>query len=171
MRTLKFPAVLLHQGNKIMAEHDTVINLDQLPINVTAAYHDGNRKSWIEFIRKARVVVIPTLPTITAAGVSVYLDAMALKKCVILSDNPASRGILTEQAIIVPPQDPQRLAEAIREAWVDMELREQIATMGWEYAQTLQGEKRLLKDILECCASSLDREAGKFEIETGHRGE
>lgn len=171
MRTLKFPAVLLHQSEQIMFEHDTNIQLGQLPMNVTPSYHDGNRKSWIEFIRKARVVVIPTLPTITAAGVSVYLDAMALKKCVVLNDNPASRGILTEQAIIVPPQDPQRLAEAIRMAWMDNGRREQIATMGWEHAQTLQGEKRLLKDIVECCTSFLGREAGNIETKINHREE
>ena len=171
MSRLKFPAVLLHQGEKIMGEHNTIIQFDQLPMNVTAAYHDGKRESWYDFIRKARIVVIPTLPTITAAGVSVYLDAMALKKCVILNDNPASRGILTGQAIIVPPQDPQRLAEAIRMAWTDDDRREQIATKGWEYAQTLQGEKRLMKDIIECCASFHDKEIGNLEIETGHRGE
>jgi glycosyltransferase involved in cell wall biosynthesis len=157
MRYLKYPAVLLHQGIEIMAKHDTIIPLDQLPENIKVIQHDGDRNSWFEFIQKARIVVIPTLPTITAAGVSVYLDAMALKKCVILNDNPASRGILEKEAIIVPSQDPHRLAEAIRESWENHELREYIASEGQKYAQTLQGEKRLLKDIIECCAAHIGR--------------
>jgi glycosyltransferase involved in cell wall biosynthesis len=152
MRLLEYPGVLLHQGSQTMAKHGTTLPVN-LPANVRVVQHDGGRKSWVEYIRKARVVAIPTLPTITAAGVSVYLDAMALKKCVILSDNPASRGILTGEAIIVPPQDPVRLAEAIREAWENDELRERIASAGREYVQTLQGEDRLLNDIVDTCAT------------------
>jgi glycosyltransferase involved in cell wall biosynthesis len=156
IRLLKYPCVLLHQDWKEMAKHGTNIQLECIPDNVKPIQHDGNRQSWAEFIRKARVVVIPTLTTIRAAGASVYLDAMALKKCVILSDNPANRGILTREAIIVPPQDPARLTDAIREVWENHELRERIASAGREYAQTLEGEKRLLKDIVECCVRLVD---------------
>ena len=40
----------------------------------------------------ARVVVIATVPTtIRSAGISTYLVAMALKKCVIITDGPATR--------------------------------------------------------------------------------
>ena len=102
------------------------------------------------------MVAIPTLPTITVAGVSVYLDAMALKKFVILSDNPAIRGILKDETIIIPPQDPLRLAEAIREAWENDELRDRTASAGREYAETLQDEARLLGDIVECCAALIE---------------
>jgi glycosyltransferase involved in cell wall biosynthesis len=160
MRLLEYPGVLLHQGSQVMAKNGTTIPVDGMPANVKVVQHDGNRKSWVEYIRKARVVAIPTVPTITAAGVSVYLDAMALKKCVILSDNPASRGILTGEAIIVPPQEPVRLAEAIREVWENHELRERIASAGREYVQTLQGEDRLLNDIIELCAKLAGADPG-----------
>lgn len=152
IRNLKYPTIILHQGYQKMRDYNTKINLENLPQNVKAVYHDGNQTSWGEFIRNARVVVIPTLPTITAAGVSVYLDAMALKKCVILSDNPASRGILKDEAIIVPPQNPSLLAEAIHNAWEDNKLRERIASAGREYANTMQDKNRLFTDIIECCA-------------------
>jgi glycosyltransferase involved in cell wall biosynthesis len=152
MRLLEYPGVLLHQGSQTMSKHGTALPVECLPANIRIVQHDGNPKSWVEYIRNARIVAIPTLPTITAAGVSVYLDAMALKKCVVLSDNPASRGILNGEAIIVPPQDPGRLAEAIREAWENDELRERIASAGREYVQALQGEDRLLNDVVESCA-------------------
>lgn len=151
MKILKFPSVILHQGIEKMNQHGTEINLNNLPNYIKAVYHDGNQHTWAEFIRKARVVVIPTFPTITAAGVSVYLDAMSLKKCVILSDNPASRGILKEEAIIVPPQNSTRLAEEISNVWENSEYRENIASKGLEYANNLKDKKRLLKDIIECC--------------------
>ena len=106
MQLVTYPGILLHQDREILVEHGTRVHLEGLPANVKPVQHDGRRENWVEFIRNARVVAIPTLLTITAAGVSVYLDAMALKKCVILSDNPASRGILKDEAIIIPPQDP-----------------------------------------------------------------
>lgn len=152
MSSLKYSTIILHQGTHRMREHGTEIDLDNLPKYIKTVYHDGNQDTWVEFIRKARVVVIPTLPTITAAGVSVYLDAMTLKKCVILSDNPASRGILTDEAIIVPPQDPARLADAIRGAWENQDLRERTANSGREYAKTVRDKKRLLKDVVDSCA-------------------
>ena len=158
IRISPYPSVLLHQGPQIMAKHGTIFHLGSLPDNVKIVEHDGKQESWIEFIRNARVVVIPTLPTITAAGVSVYMDAMALKKCVILSDNPASRGILKDEAVIVPPMEPLRLAEAIREAWENDEFRERIASKGRKYAQSLQGEYRLLFDIVEHCVALEEKE-------------
>jgi glycosyltransferase involved in cell wall biosynthesis len=68
----------------------------------------------------ARLVVLPITPQIRGAGISVYVQAMALRKCVIISAGPAAEDVLTSgQAIIVPPSDPAALRQAIERAFTD----------------------------------------------------
>ncbi|MCI0628017.1 MAG: glycosyltransferase family 1 protein, partial [Acidobacteria bacterium] len=88
---------------------------------------------------------------------SVYLLAMGLRKCVIITEGPATRGLLTDEAIIVPQSDPAALADAIRRAWDDDDLRERTANAGRRYAERLQGEARLLADIVNTCGDLVFR--------------
>lgn len=68
-------------------------------------------------LRRARLVVVPLRDTIQPSGQSATLQAMACAKPVILS---ANRGLWDRAqierhraAILVPPGDPQRLADAV----------------------------------------------------------
>lgn len=68
-------------------------------------------------LRSARLVVVPLRTgTTRSAGQQTYLAAMALGKPVVVTDSPGVRDYVRdrETGLIVPPNDPQRLSEAIR---------------------------------------------------------
>jgi glycosyltransferase involved in cell wall biosynthesis len=153
MRRVPCAGVLLYHDLANMAENGTPLDFDKLPANVRAVEDDGSAGSWLAQMRRARIVVLTTLPSsIRAIGVTSYLMAMALKKCVIITDGPATRGILHDEAILVPPGDPVALAAAIERVWNDAELREQTAARGRAYAEKLGGTERLFGDILRICS-------------------
>ncbi|HYT92187.1 MAG TPA: glycosyltransferase [Gemmataceae bacterium] len=152
MRLLTYPAVLLYHDRALMEQNGTPLSLDDLPANVRPVEDDGSMASWLERMRGAKLIVLTTLPSsIRAIGVSSYLVAMALKKCVVMTDGPATHGILSDEAILVPPADPVALADAIRRAWEDSSLRERTAEAGRRYAEALGGSDRLLADVLAVC--------------------
>ncbi len=161
MRQVGYPGLLLYEDTNLMKEGGTDFDLRQVSANLTIEKNVGE-KSWVEYIAQAKIVVIPLLPRSGyAPGLSLYLMAMAMKKCVIITEGLSTRGILTDQAIIVPPQDPMALAEAIRHAWQDAELRERVAAAGQRYASGLAGEARLLRDTLNISGRLVEgKEAG-----------
>jgi glycosyltransferase involved in cell wall biosynthesis len=73
---------------------------------------------------------------------------MALGKCVIISDGPATRGIVTpDLGIVVPPQDPAALRQALLQAWNDPALRQRLGCAAQQYARSLGGEPQLLTTL------------------------
>lgn len=153
MAKVPYPGLLLYQHDaSFMETYGTSVDLNELPSNIRAECHDGNNDTWIDFIRRAKLIVIPALPnSIYAPGLSLYLLAMALKKCVIISEGPQTRGLLKDEAVIVPPSDPQALAEAIRRSWGDDDFRRTTADAGRRYAESCAGESRMLQDIVRIC--------------------
>jgi len=97
------------------------------------------------------VVVAITADCINAAGTSVYLSAMGLGKCVIATECPGTRGILTdgEQAILVKSGDPGELRSAICRAWEDESLRTRIAECGLAYAINLGDEAAMVQRFVD----------------------
>ena len=165
MQLVPYPGLLLYHDRERMKRDGTFLSLEQLPQHVRAIEDDGSPTSWITHLRDAKVVVIPTLPNvIRAIGISSYLDAMALKKCVIISEGPATRDILTDEAIIVPPGDPQALAKAIRDVWEDDALREQTAAAGRNYVAHLHSSRHFVTTLLAVCrrVAGKDGTAGSF---------
>lgn len=151
MGQVGYPGLLLYEDTGLMKEAGTDLDLRHVPSNLKIEKNVGE-KSWLESIARAKIVVVPLLPRSGyAPGLSLYLMAMAMKKCVIITEGLSTRGILTNQAIIVPPEDPMALAEAIRRVWNDAELRERVAAAGQRYAIGLAGEERLLGDTLNIC--------------------
>ena len=113
---------------------------------------DGTGESWIRFISGAKFVVLPIArESAAASGISTYLSAMALRKCVIISEGPATRGILTDgrEAIIVPSGDPDALRTAILRVNADQNLRKQIAEGGYKYAMSCGDTSRLYQDYVD----------------------
>lgn len=156
MRQLSYPAVVLYHDLSLMKQHGTELDLDSWPGSIQAIDFLGRYETWLDHIRRAKLVVLPILPiSLSASGISTYLVAMAFRKCVIITEGPATRGLLSDQAIIVPPADPVALARAIRQAWEDNQLREKIADAGRRYAEQLGAEDRLLRDIVEVCGGLL----------------
>ena len=149
------PAILMHQGPQRLAQHGTTLPGASPPANVRFVEHDGGRRTWIEALKGARVVVVPILAsTISSSGIGTYLDSMALGKALVISDGPATRGIITDEALIVPAGDAEAMAAAVTRLWNDAEFRQQLADKARRYAESVQGEDRLLRDVVQAC---LDR--------------
>ena len=152
MRQVNYPGVLLYQDPKILREHGTNLDLKNLPSNLRPQLSVEGDGQFEELVRRAKLVVLPIAAgCISAAGIGSYLFAMAFRRCVIIAEGPATRGLLTDEAIIVPPADARALAEGIRRGWEDDALREKTAEAGRRYAEKLGVEGRLLSDIVNLC--------------------
>ena len=163
MQQVEYPGLLLREDTALMKEAGTDLDVRYVPANLKIETNVGE-KSWVEYIARAKIVVVPLLPRSGyAPGLSLYLMAMAMKKCVIVTEGLSTRGILTNQAIIVPPEDPMALAEAIRRVWDDSELRERVAAAGQRYASGLAGEARLLRDTLNICGRLVEGKEAEVE--------
>jgi glycosyltransferase involved in cell wall biosynthesis len=128
----------------------TDVDLSNLPANLTAEKNEGEQ-SWVDYIRRAKIVVVPLLPsTMYAPGLSLYLMAMAMKKCVIVTEGLATRGMLKDEAVIVAPKDPEALAAAIVRVWNDDELRHATAEV-WE--ALCRALWRRITSSFRCCSS------------------
>ncbi len=151
MRGVDYPGLLLYEEAALLKRSATDVDLSNLPTNLRAAMNEGEQ-SWVEFIRRAKIVVVPLLPsTMYAPGLSLYLMAMAMRKCVIVTEGLATRGMLQDEAVTVAPKDSVALAAAIRKLWSDDVLRHRTAENGRRYAERCGGEARLLKDIVQVC--------------------
>ena len=144
------PAVLLQQPAEIMREHGTDDWREELPPNIKLVTHeDGKLATFLSFIANAKLVVIPRYKRdIGCTGISTYLMAMALGKCVVISEGPGVDDLLKGEAAIVPSEDADALAATVSRLWNDDIERWQVATCGKQYADSLGDTARLCGDIL-----------------------
>ena len=145
VRDLPFKVKIVTVVNTDLAKHGSYLDDNNIPENVEIIRHDGSVGLFVEYMANARLVVLPIKKDcITQGGIAVYLMAMALRKCVIISSGPGADDILTEnQAIIIPPGDPIALRDAIQKAFTDGTYRKSIAENGYLYASKLGGTDRL----------------------------
>jgi glycosyltransferase involved in cell wall biosynthesis len=150
MESLPLRATILAQVGQATREHGSRLARDAIPASVTLVVDDGSTESWLDWMARSTAVVIPVLPgTLAPAGLSTYLVAMALGKCVIITDSPATRGILTDrEAVIVPPSDPEALRAAMTRVAEDATFRQRVAEGGRAYALSLGGDERLVEDVI-----------------------
>jgi len=129
---------------------------DNVPGNLTILQDSGNSEDLLRNMARARIVVIPIQPgSLCASGISTYLDAMYLGKCVITTEGPGVSDLLKDQAILVPAADVLALREAIRRAWEDDGLRRRTARSGHQYALSLGGETEMLQRIFKQSIAAL----------------
>jgi len=138
---------------------DFVWTEDNLPANLQLLPDTGSDEDLIRHLARAKVVVIPTLKSsLCASGISTYLDAMYLGKCVIVSEGPGASELLEAgQAILVERNNPAALRQAMETAWENTELRQQVAEAGQRYAMSLGGEQDLLKRVFQATARLIQR--------------
>jgi len=149
MEGLPYTACILAPPPHFAGKHGTTFDFRSLPSNVRWVTDDGSDASWIDWIARARCLVLPVLPdTLAASGISTYLLAMALGKCVVITDSPATvRLVDCGEAVIVPPANPAALRAALTKVMEDSKYREQVAAMGYAYAMRLKDENRLAADL------------------------
>lgn len=141
-----------HQRHNV---HGTTIDKSNVPPNVEIIHDDGTIESFVSYIAVSRLVVIPLKANdFASTGTSVYLMAMAMKKCVVISSGPTTQDILTpDLAIIIPPEDPTSMAIAIKKAFMDHEYRYRIAENGCRYALSLGDERKFFNSIIKALCS------------------
>jgi len=149
VKELPYPVKVATTSNRDIIPHGSFVDEETAPANVEVIRLDGSPGEFISMMASSRLVVLPITPEICGAGISVYLQAMALRKCVIISAGPGAEDVLTSgQAIIVPPSDPAALRESIEKAFNDAGYREQVAQSGYEWANSLGGDEQLFSSIL-----------------------
>lgn len=150
VRDLSYPVKIVAPFRDELSRHGSYLDESNLQKNVEVIHDDGTAESFIRFIAASRLVVLPIKKeTISPSGISVYIMAMALRKCVIISSGPAVDGIIScEEAIIVPPGDPESLRWALARAYTDDSYRRRFEEKGFKYAIKLGGTQRLNENII-----------------------
>jgi glycosyltransferase involved in cell wall biosynthesis len=82
----------------------------------------------------ASLVVVPLKVTLNVSGVGSSLEAMAMGKALIASDNPPLRDYLEDgrDCLVVPPSDPRRLRQAIEKLLADPDTARRLGKSGRE---------------------------------------
>jgi glycosyltransferase involved in cell wall biosynthesis len=152
VRNVRVNTRILLPPDDVARWHHTVFDAANLDPHITVVRHDFDPDTLYKQIAGARLVVVPIKAgTIQSAGISAYLEAMALGKPVIVTEGVATRGILdASQAMIVPPASAGALAEAIDCLWNDSARRRELAANGRLYAHSLKGKEQLVYNLLAC---------------------
>ena len=146
---LPYPVKIVTTSNDDIAQHGSYLAERPLPAHIEAVRVDGRPEPFIELLAGARLVVQPIKPDICGVGIGVYILAMALRKCVVITAGPTTNEDLSDdQAVIVPPEDPVALREAIRRVYTDEALRARVAENGYKLATAMGGEERLYGSIV-----------------------
>ena len=148
---LPYPAAIPRPHFAELRQHGSnfTYSLDRLPANIRLLDDDGTAEAMVRIIQGARLVALPIVPNNLLAGVGVYLNAMLLGKCVIITEGAGASDVLTDEALFVPAGDPEKLAHTIERAWEDDALRLRIANNGHRHAVSLGGEPELFQRVLE----------------------
>ena len=152
---LPYPAAIPRPDFAELRRHGSHFSrgLDRLPAQVKLLDDDGSAEAMIRIIQGARLVALPIVAGNLLAGVGVYLNAMLLGKCVIVTEGAGASDVLTDEALFVPPGDAEKLAETLRRAWEDDALRLGTAQSGYRHALSLGGEPELFQRVLESVAA------------------
>jgi hypothetical protein len=115
--------------------YDTVILSQQftplrpLPVGVRILAHRISMQAMQELIQQAAVVVVPLEHYRVAAGQNSLLEAMALGRPVIVTENFATReyAVHGDTALLCPAGDTARMAQLLRQVFEDRDAAEAMA--------------------------------------------
>lgn len=123
-----------------------------LPPSLRVEWHDdGREETYLAWFARARIVCLPRYRwDIASSGISAAFCAMALGKCVVISEGPGARDVFgaAEAAAFVPSENSSALAAQLCDLWGNHPRRRQIARAALAFADIAQGEQRLLHDLL-----------------------
>jgi glycosyltransferase involved in cell wall biosynthesis len=147
---LGFPVKIVTSSHAVMSPHGSSLEGLRVPANVEISTKDQSAEFFVRTMAAARLVVLPIVrDSTTQAGIGVYLQGMALGKCVIVSSGLGVSDVLTpELAIIVEAGKPEDLRHAIEQTWNNQDLRQRYAEAGLQYARALGGEDDLRRSVL-----------------------
>ncbi len=151
IKDLNYPAKFIRPPEFMIKSQGTkFLDHKEYPKNIEIILHDGSYKSWIKYIAQCKILVVPVDDRcIYAEGCSTYIEAMALKKCVITTKFEGTNGIIdTGEAILIPRKDVNQLKAEIIKAWEDDDYRQKITERGYNYAMSLGGKDQYHRNIL-----------------------
>jgi glycosyltransferase involved in cell wall biosynthesis len=149
VKDLPYPVKVVTSSEAEMNPHGSTLRAISAPPNVEIIRRDADQRFFLDCMAKATLVVLPLVKNNqTQAGIGVYIQAMALRKCVIISAGLGVSDVLTDQAVLVPPGDPSQLRSAIVRLWSDDALRAAYAERAHRYAMPLGGEDELYRSLL-----------------------
>lgn len=150
----KGPTTFLEAIERLAPERDDfeAVFLSDGPLRsrLEARVRDGGLAGKVRFeghvedqsvaLRQADIVVRPSLTEGMALSL---IEAMAAGACVVASDIPANRGVINDgvNGRLVPPADPGRLADVLRELLDSPDRRRQLASAGAESARAYSWEE------------------------------
>jgi glycosyltransferase involved in cell wall biosynthesis len=149
VRGLDIPVRVVTASDRDIAPHGTVLDEESAPENVEIIRLDGSAEPFVAHMASSRLVVQPIVPDISGAGMSVYITAMALRKCVITTAGPGAEDVLTDgEAVIVPAADPAALRAAVVQAFSDPSYRAPFEERGYRYAMSRGTDADMYRTIL-----------------------
>jgi glycosyltransferase involved in cell wall biosynthesis len=133
----------------IYCRDDNVAGLD-LPRNVIR-HEPVDNVTYRDVLRRASLVVVPTHVLAYPTGQSVALDAMATAKCCVLTQTAAMAEYFNhgDQALFVPPHDPEALRTAIMEALGDDELRARVGASARASVEAVYNTREMWRNVAE----------------------
>jgi glycosyltransferase involved in cell wall biosynthesis len=157
VKELPYPVVVLEYRAPDWKVHTGRVKEKRIPNNVQIIGHDGAQDSWLDWLSRSRLLLLPIrAESITPSGISTYLQAMALGKCVVMTRGPATNGLIDKgEAVLVTPGDPIALRNALRRVYEDDQVRQAIAAKGRSYALRLGEHNRLATDIVQLVTTHL----------------
>lgn len=158
MSSLPYPGAMPRPNFSLLKQNGSrfTIAVTKLPGNIRLLDNDGSIGRAIQLISNARVVALPIKSgRISSSGISTYLMAMAMGKCVVITEGPGASDVLTNEALLVPAEDSGALASVIRKAWEDTKLRERTAAAGQKYAENCGTTAELYDRVLAVIVASL----------------
>jgi glycosyltransferase involved in cell wall biosynthesis len=108
---------------------------------------------------QAKLVVMPLRPTLTAGGVTAFLEAMAVGKAQIVSQSAGLRDYVRpgENCLTVPCYDPQALREAVVQLFGNDDLRNRIGEGARRCAQSDFSSQQFASQLADCFREMMRR--------------
>lgn len=146
---LGIPAKIMTSPEHDSRRHGTTTTALPAAEMIQVIHNDSGLAPFVDCMSRARLVVIPLLKDeITQAGIAVYLMAMALRKCVVISRGIGVDDVIPDgAALFVEPGDEDVLRETVLRVWHDEDLRSSVAAAGYHYAMSLGDFHRVASDI------------------------
>jgi glycosyltransferase involved in cell wall biosynthesis len=133
---------------RIVCEPERLDGLDVPP--TVEAVGTVDRTTYRDLLRRARVVCVPTRDVPYPTGQSVALEAMAMTKCVVLTQTDATREYYEVDGglgVLVPPGDARRLRDALVMAISDPDRRCAIGQRAAAAVQTRFSARKMWGDV------------------------
>lgn len=147
---LQIPVKVVTSSEAEMRPHGSSLEGLAVPRNVEIIRRDSDQQFFIDSMSGATLVVLPLVKdSQTQAGIGVYIQAMALQKCVVISAGLGVSDVLTDEVVIVEPGDAAQLRAEIERLWNDRALRSEYACRAARYAGSLGGPREFCSRIWE----------------------